>query len=296
MKRGPDPFLPVMTETKQRVPWMMTLTCWLLWASVATASPHAWTSLLTDSPPTESISRRYPPPAGFRRVAVGPGSFAAWMRTLPIRLDRMGVRSYRGAPLDRPSAGIIAMDVGSRDLMQCADSVIRLHAEYLWAHGRQDESAYRFTSGDETRWRDWVAGERLHIEGSRVRRTRGPARAPDHKSYRRWLDLVFTYAGTMSLARDAGSPSVDSPVEAGEFYVEAGSPGHAVIVLDVVTNTDGLQLGLLGQGFMPAEDIHVLRSPLAVDGVWFRLPSRDDELLPTPSWRPFAADARRRLH
>ena len=98
------------------------------------------------------------------------------------------------------------MDVGDRDLMQCADSVIRLHAEFLWAKGRQDEAAYRFTSGDETRWRDWVAGERMHIAGSRVRRTRGRARVPEHASYRRWLDLVFTYAGTMSLARDAAAP------------------------------------------------------------------------------------------
>lgn len=296
MKSGPNPFWPVMTENKTHVLWMVTLTCWLLWGSAVAAEPHAWTTLLTDNPPTETLSKRYQPPAGYQRVALGPGSFAAWIRTLPIRLDRMDVLSYEGVRLDRPSAGIIAMDVGNRDLMQCADSVIRLHAEFLWAKGRQDEAAYRFTSGDETRWRDWVAGERMHIAGSRVRRTRGRARVPEHASYRRWLDLVFTYAGTMSLARDAAAPSVETPVEAGEFYVEAGSPGHAVIVLDVVKNAEGVRLGLLGQGFMPAEDIHILRSPLAVEGVWFRLPSREDEVLPTPSWRPFAADARRRLH
>ena len=271
------------------------LSIWVLsWP--ARAQSHAWTPLLKDAPATATLSAHYAPPQGYQRVAVGPGSFAAWMRTLPVRLDRTQVLSYQGIPLDRPSAGIIAMDVGSRDLMQCADSVIRLHAEFLWAKGRQSEAAYRFTSGDETRWADWVAGERMHIEGNRVRRTRGTARAREHTSYRRWLDLVFTYAGTMSLARDATSPPMESPVEAGEFYVEAGSPGHAVIVLDVVKNAEGVRLGLLGQGFMPAEDIHILRSPLAVESVWFRLPSRPDETLPTPSWRPFAADARRRLH
>jgi hypothetical protein len=89
---------------------------------------------------------------------------------------------------------------------------------------------------------------------------------------------------------------MDAPVEAGEFYVEAGFPGHAVIVLDVVEGPGGERLGLLGQGFMPAEDIHVLRASHAVDGVWFSLPDRAEEALPTPSWRPFAAGARRRLH
>ena len=86
------------------------------------------------------------------------------------------------------------------------------------------------------------------------------------------------------------------PIEAGDFYVEAGSPGHAVIVLDVIQGPDGERLGLLGQGFMPAEDIHVLRSPVARDGVWFPLPSDTVAVLDTPSWRPFSADARRRLH
>ena len=291
-----DPFLYTMVNMDTlRRSVVMLATCLALGAPAA-AEPYAWRSLMNPVPPTESLGVRYPPPTGYRRVSVGPESFAAWLRTLPIRTDRMQVRSYRDEPLSRPSAGIVAMDVGERDLMQCADSVIRLHAEYLWAHGRQNEAAYRFTSGDKTRWTDWVSGERFRIEGSQVKRTQGPPRAPSHAVYRRWLDLVFTYAGTRSLARDAAQPPVNAEVEAGEFYVEAGSPGHAVIVLDVVTNGNGVRLGLLGQGFMPAEDIHVLTSSLAVDGVWFRLPKREDEALPTPSWRPFAASARRRLH
>ncbi len=260
------------------------------------AEPPAWMARVEGSPPVESLARRYVPPEGFNRVAVGPGSFAAWLRALPIRTDRMQVHSYKGTPLKRPSAGLVAMDVGDRDLMQCADSVIRLHAEYLWATGRSSEAEYRFTSGDRTRWRDWVAGERFTIAGNKVLRSRGASRAADHDEYRDWLDLVFTYAGTRSLARDAPQPAVTEPIEAGDFYVEAGSPGHAVIVLDVVQGPDGERLGLVGQGFMPAEDIHVLRSPVARDGVWFPLPSETVAVLDTPSWRPFSADARRRLH
>jgi hypothetical protein len=286
----------MMTDVDKRCTRVMVLALCLIFSAPAGAAAHAWFPLMSAQPPTEPLIKRYRPPHGYRRVAVGPKSFAAWLRSLPIRTDRVQVLSYRGIPLRRPSGGIVAMDVGDRDLMQCADSVIRLHAEYLWSHNRQSEAAYRFTSGDETRWSDWVAGERMHIDGNRVRRARGPARTSDHRSYRRWLDLVFTYAGTTSLARDAQTLPVGVPVEAGEFYVEGGSPGHAVIVLDVVTNSDGIRLGLLGQGFMPAEDIHVLQSPIAVDGVWFRLPTQAEEALPTPSWRPFASSARRRLH
>lgn len=296
MKVSDDPFNWTMMNTNNVQNLLIVLAAILTFNGKVLADTHAWLPLLQSTPPTEPISARYDPPTGYRRVEVEPQSFAAWLRKLPIRTDRMEVRSYRDDPLNRPSAGIVAIDVGERDLMQCADSIIRLHAEYLWAHGRQNEAAYRFTSGDETRWADWVSGERFRIDGSGVMRTKGKPRTASHASYRRWLDLVFTYAGTRSLARDAARPRVDTAVEAGEFYVDAGSPGHAVIVLDVVTNGRGVRLGLLGQGFMPAEDIHVLRSSLAVDGVWFRLPDREEEVLPTPSWKPFGANARRRLH
>ena len=266
------------------------------WCTPGFASPPAWFAHLDAAlPPYEPINVRYEPPRGYRRLPAEPGTFSHWLRALPIRTDRMQVLSYAGRPLARPSAGIVLMDVGTRDLMQCADSVIRLHAEFLWASGRAREAAYRFTSGDNSRWVDWVSGERFVIAGSTVRRVNGSGRGKGHASYRQWLDLVFTYAGTRSLARDTPRPSVTDPVEVGDFYVEAGSPGHAVIVLDVVENAAGERLALLGQGFMPAEDIHVLRSPKAVDGVWFSLPDTAESVLDTPSWQPFSAGSRRRF-
>ena len=279
-----------------RARWLLAIAAVGLWCTPGFATPPAWFAHLEeDLPPYESLNVRYEPPPGYRRVPAAPGTFAHWLRALPIRTDRMQVLSYAGQPLARPSAGIVLMDVGTRDLMQCADSVIRLHAEFLWASGRAREAAYRFTSGDNARWVDWVSGERFVIAGSTVRRVPGPARTDGHASYRQWLDLVFTYAGTRSLARDAPRPALTDPVEAGDFYVEAGSPGHAVIVLDVVENAAGERLALMGQGFMPAEDIHVLRSSTAVDGVWFSVPRSAQAVLSTPSWRPFSAGSRRRF-
>ncbi len=248
-----------------------------------------------EQPVTVTLQERFTAPDGFDRVAVTESSFAAWLRGLPVRTDRTQVLSYQGRVLDRPSAGVLLMDVGSRDLMQCADSVIRLHAEYLWSEGRASQAAYRFTSGDLTRWEDWTDGERFVIAGNKVQRRQGDARPADHASFRSWLDLVFTYAGTRSLARDTPAPALSSPVEIGDFYVDPGSPGHAVIVLDIVEDTKGNRLGLIGQGFMPAEEVHVVRSGVAVDGVWFALPDGEHATLNTPSWTPFSASARRRF-
>ena len=246
------------------------------------------------APPTTPLEARFPTPAGAVRVPVTEGSFAAWLRVLPLRADRDDVRSYQGDPLRRPAAAVAALDVGRGDLQQCADSAIRLHAEWLWASGRSRDAAYHFTSGDRSAWIDWQGGERFAIKGSRVDRLQGDPRPSDWGAYRGWLQYVFRFAGTRSLRFDTDAVPSDAAIEAGDVFVDPGSPGHAVVVLDVATDGER-RLALLGQGFMPAEDFHVLRDRAAVDGLWFVLPEGAEDRLDTPSWSPFARDTARRF-
>ncbi|MCA9541868.1 MAG: hypothetical protein KC620_23385, partial [Myxococcales bacterium] len=119
------------------------------------AAAYPWLADLPDAPPMVRLEDRFAPPAGFTRAPVAEGSFAAWLRGLPVRTDRMSVLAFDGRPLARPAAAIIALDVGDRDVQQCADSVLRLHAEYVWHRGRADGAAYHFTSGDRSSWKGW---------------------------------------------------------------------------------------------------------------------------------------------
>jgi len=250
---------------------------------------------LPDAPEVRPLSDAFAVPTGYHRVEVAADSFGAWLRGLPVRTERTEVLSYRGDPLTRPSIGVVAMDVGERDLQQCADSAIRLHAEWLWSQGRADEAGYHFTSGDLSTWRAWRGGERFVVQGSRVDRVAGAPRPDDHANFRRWLDQVFTYAGTRSLRLDSDPVPVEDDLQAGDFFVQAGSPGHAVMILDVAVDSAGQRVALIGQGFMPAEDFHVVGWPgVAVDGAWFPLPETEDGVVRTPSWAPFErVEARR---
>ncbi len=240
------------------------------------------------------LSKHFAPPRGYTRVELDGGSFGRFLRDLPVRSDRTNVLSYRGRPLSSPSAAIVALDVGERDLQQCADTAIRLHAEYLWSAGKYARLGYHFTSGDQTRWTDWQRGERYRISGSKVQRVHRGAVAHTHAQFRRWLDTVFMYAGTRSLRFD--SEAVEGAIEPGDFFVAPGSPGHAVIVLDVAHKADGKRVALLGQGFMPAQDLHVIRGQDSdvKNGVWFELPDQG-ETIDTPSWRPFSRSEARRF-
>jgi hypothetical protein len=238
--------------------------------------------------PGTALHEAFAPPAGTARVAVAEGSFAAWLRAIPVT-EGAPVLRYDGVEVGAPALAVARWDLGSRDLLQCADSAIRLHAEWLRDGGRADEAAYHFTSGDRVTYRQWLAGERYAIRGSRVERSAGEARADTDRGWRRWLDLVFTYAGTRSLPRD--TVAVEGAIEAGDLFNEGGSPGHVVVVLDVAEGPDG-RFALLGQGLLPARDFHILSG--GDRGAWFRLPA-PGESLATPSWPPFPRESARRF-
>ena len=99
-----------------------------------------------------------------------------------------------------------------------------------------------------------------------------------------------------SLALDSAAVGA-RPLEPGDFFVQPGGPGHAVVILDVAQHPDGRRIALIGQGFMPAEDLHVLRAggPRDVEGVWFGLPDAAHPELATPSWAPFKLPEARRF-
>jgi len=240
------------------------------------------------------LEEAFPPPEGYTRVPVERGSFGAWLRGLPLRPEGTPVLSHRGGEIlagdDRRLAAVAELDVGTANLQQCADSVIRLHAEWLWASNQRERIAYRFASGHEASWAKYAAGDRARVSGAKVEWVRSGAADASRPAFRAYLDLVFTYAGTVSLAPLKGRPG-QGDVRPGDFFVLGGSPGHAVLVLDVAANAEGHRVALVGQGFMPAQDFHVLARANG-DGAWFPL---DGDTVATPFWKPFPWSSLRRF-
>lgn len=248
---------------------------------------------LSQAASVRTLESAFPPPSGYARVEVEAGTFGAWLRGLPLRPEGTPVRDFQGGEIlvgdDSRLAAVAELDVGRANLQQCADSIIRLHAEWLWASNQKERIAYRFTSGHLASWPKYAAGDRARISGSKVTWVRSGPEDRSRASFRAYLDLVFTYAGTLSLQAEKKRPGRQE-VRPGDFFVLGGSPGHAVLVLDVAVNPTGERVALLGQGFIPAQDFHVL-SP-GKDGPWFSL--EGDEVA-TPFWKPFPWSSLRRL-
>lgn len=71
----------------------------------------------------------------------------------------------------------------------------------------------------------------------------------------------------------------------GDFLVQGGSPGHAVIVLDEAINgKTGKRMLLIAQSYMPAQEIHILKNPFEPSiSPWYRAPEEERSFL-TPEW------------
>jgi len=232
---------------------------------------------------SEPLESRISTPRGFQRVAVEPGGFGAWLRRLPVRTGRPEVHLYDGRRKVNQSAhyAVLDVDVGTQDLQQCADAVIRLRAEYLFSGPCRDEIRFNFTSGHPARWHEWRDGIRPTVAGNRVSWEQTAAADASYTNFRRYLDVVFTYAGSASLERELQPVDDPSRPEVGDVFIEGGFPGHAVLVVDVAEGSSGQRIMLLAQGYMPAQDIHILKSFETIDP-WYR--ARPDGILRTPEW------------
>lgn len=231
-----------------------------------------------------SLVARLSPPPGYLRAALPDDSFGAYLRALPLRPDGAPVRLHDGRLKGRQDvhAAVVALQVGPRDLQQCADSVMRLRAEHLYAVGRADDIAFHFTSGFRCEFARWKTGERPRASGADVAWIPGGARDGSATALQRYLDVVYTYGGTRSLPRDLERVVDPRLVEAGDVYLRAGSPGHAMLVVDVAVAGASRAL-LLVQGYMPAQEIHVVRNlEVPARSPWFLV--GEGRALVTPEW------------
>jgi len=239
-----------------------------------------------------TIATRFAPTPGFVRVAVAPDSFADWLRHLPLKPAGSPVLHFDGRPKPNQSlhAAVIDIDVGKRDLQQCADAVIRLRAEYLYAGSAADRAriAFDFTSGDRVSFARWAEGWRPVVANKRVSWRRNGARGTDRAQFAAYLATIFTYAGSKSLERELAAVGDARKVRGGDVFIQGGFPGHAVIVVDVAVDPGGRHVMLLAQSFMPAQSLHVLKNPNG--GVWYDAAAGDPE---TPEWTFRAGHARR---
>ena len=72
-------------------------------------------------------------------------------------------------------------------------------------------------------------------------------------------------------------------VNIGDVLIKGGSPGHAMLVVDMAVNKAGKKIILLSQSYMPAQDIHLVMNPeYPKISPWYIVDNEADII--TPEW------------
>lgn len=222
---------------------------------------------LTTLPSPEKIVN-IPLPEGYERIPQNENSFGFYLRELRLKKDNT-VYLYNGQPKSNQNTqyAVVNMSVGDKDLQQCADAVMRLRAEYLKLQNKPicfaDNNRKKYC-WDQYKQRGWQG----------------------------YLETVFGMCGTLSLEKELKQQDWKE-LTAGDVLIKGGSPGHAVIVIDVARQKrTGELIYLLAQSYMPAQDIHVLKNTSNKSlSPWYSASSNN--IIKTPEWTFYASQLRR---
>lgn len=237
------------------------------------------------NPENNTIETRFIPPNGYNREIVSENSFGAYLRNLKLKPPGTLVQYFNGntKPNRNVYEAVVDLDIGKKDLHQCADAVMRLRAEYLWQANKFDQIHFNFTNGFRVDYSEWMNGKRMKVQGNKTWWVQENQPSNTYEDFWNYLELIFTYAGTASLEKELQKTQTKS-AHIGDVLIQGGFPGHAVIIVDKAVHKEtGESVFLLAQSFMPAQEIQILTNNNSSSGIspWHKL---EEGTIQTPEW------------
>jgi hypothetical protein len=168
----------------------------------------------------------------------------------------------------------------NKDLIQCADAVIKLRAEYFYKDKQYNNISFTLTNGMRVPFSKYANGYRIKIIGNNTEWVLTSEIGHSRNIFEKYLEAVYIYAGTISLSKEL-IPVKINDIEIGDVFIQKGSPGHVVMVIDLAENKQtGRKVMLLAQSYMPSQEIHILKSYEKISP-WYTI---DNSELRTPEW------------
>jgi len=146
------------------------------------------------NPDGKSVETRFKLPEGFKRIEADENSFAYYLRHLPLKPHGSPVRYYDGKT--KPNTDIydavVDLEIGSRDLHQCADAIMRLRAEYLRNLRQYEKIHFNFTNGFRADYSEWLSGNRIVVKGNKAYWKQTGNTSDSYEEFWKYLEMVFT--------------------------------------------------------------------------------------------------------
>lgn len=229
------------------------------------------------NPEGKTIQERFNTPKEYTRIALDDAHFGAYLRKLPLKAFNSKVKYFDGSEKYNNNVyiSVVAMEIGTRDLQQCADAVMRLRGEYLFEQKRLNDIHFNFLSDGKPRYfTNYAKGDH------------------SYKKFRKYMNYIFAYANTASLRKELVKVTNIQDIQVGDVFIQQGNPfGHAVIVVDVAKNAQGEKIFMIAQSYMPAQETQILVNQRNKQlSPWYKAAAGT---IYTPEWTFESTDLRR---
>lgn len=229
------------------------------------------------NPKGKTIQERFNTPKDYTRVSLKSAHFGSYLRKLPLKPFNSKVKYFDGREKynDNVYISVVDMEIGTRDLQQCADAVMRLRGEFLFEQKRLQDIHFNFLSDGKPRYfKKYAKGDH------------------SYKKFRRYMNYIFAYANTASLRKELARVKNIQDIQVGDVFIQQGNPyGHAVIVVDVAKNAQGEKIFMIAQSYMPAQETQILVNKQHKSlSPWYKA---KEGTLRTPEWTFDSSDLRR---
>ena len=204
------------------------------------------------NPSGNTVVTRFKVPKNYTRVTYEKGSYAEYVRNLPLEYYGRKMYEYDGKLAEHQdwSASVIKTQFHSKGWLQCADCVMKLLGDYLYNKGKADELVFDFASGRRLSFANYSG------------------------SYEKYMSDVYMNANTSSLKAQKESIKLSlKDIFPGAYFImdkdRVHEYGHAIFVIDVARNDKGEVAFLLAQGSTPSQDMYIFQNPLHPDDPWY---------------------------
>ncbi len=222
------------------------------------------------NPEGTTLESRIHTPSGFKRVKAEEDSLVAFLRGYAMKEDGSPVLLYDGREKSRSdvAVAVFTLPLENEDLQQCADSVMRVWGEYYYQRGEYSKITFSLGGGFVANFQTWSEGDGIGIDDDRLFWKSNRQNDGSYESFKKFMRIVFAYSGTLNMAEDSRKINQEE-LQVGDIFIKGGSPGHVVMVVDICKDQDGRKAFLLAQGYMPAQEFHVINNPLHDDDPWY---------------------------
>jgi hypothetical protein len=247
-----------------------------------------------------TLEERFPAPNGYKRQATKSTDFGHYLRNVTLQPHGSPVKFYDGN--EKANHGVylavLDQDIGRQDLHQCADAIMNLYARHHFEQERYASIHFNFTNGWRCDFTKYAEGNRIQFQGNKTSWVKKKEPSYAIKTFEEYLIWIYKYCGTASLEKELVRVNDLQSIQIGDVFIKGGFPGHAVLVMDVAANDAGEKKFILGQSYMPAQQMQILQNPLNSDpkDPWYSVANITQmQLLKTPEWT-FNLKHLRRFH